>query len=65
MHNSRGFGNVASKVFLTPGLIERMETLGSNRAVFIIPEGESYPLSKVVTATGLRTFLDGMSESIA
>lgn len=43
---------------LTPGLVESMETLGSNRGFIVIPEGESYPLSKSVTAISLREFLD-------
>ena len=43
---------------LTPGLVESMETLKADRGVIVIPEGESYPLSKTVTATGLRSFLE-------
>ena len=42
---------------LTPGLVESMETLGSKRGVIVIPEGEAYPLSKTVTASGLKSFL--------
>lgn len=43
---------------VTPGLVESMKTLGAKRGVIIIPEGESYPLSKTVTASGLRHFLE-------
>jgi predicted AAA+ superfamily ATPase len=42
---------------VTPGLVESMETLKADRGAIIIPEGESYPLSKKVTATGLLPFL--------
>lgn len=42
---------------LTPGLVESMETLQANRGVIIIPEGESFPLSKSVSAMGLLSFL--------
>ena len=43
---------------LTPGLVESMQTLGAHRGFLVIPEGDAYPLSKAVTAVGLRTFLD-------
>lgn len=43
---------------LTPGLIESMETLGSKRGVIVIPEGEIFPLSKTISASGLRAFLE-------
>jgi len=46
---------------LTPGLVESMETLKADRGLIIIPEGESYPLSKSVTATGLLSFLNTYS----
>ena len=46
---------------VTPGLIESMQTLGSNRGVIVIPEGDPYPLSPTVTATGLRPFLETLS----
>lgn len=46
---------------VTPGLVESMETLKASRGVIIIPAGESYPLSKSVTATGLRSFLQTTS----
>ena len=42
---------------VTPGLTESMNTLGAQRGVIIIPEGESYPLSKTVAASGLLSFL--------
>lgn len=43
---------------VTPGLTESMNTLGAEKGVIIIPEGESYPLSRTVTATSLRHFLE-------
>jgi len=46
---------------LTPGLIESMATLKADRGVILIPEGEPYPLSKTVTATGLLPFLKTLS----
>lgn len=46
---------------LTPGLVESMGTLKANRGVIVIPDGEPYPLSKTVTATGLRAFLKTFS----
>jgi hypothetical protein len=39
-----------------------METLGSKRGFIVIPEGDPYPISKSVTATGLRPFLESISE---
>jgi predicted AAA+ superfamily ATPase len=45
---------------VTPGLVESMETLGSKRGVIVIPEGDPYPLSKSVTAIGLRSFLESI-----
>jgi predicted AAA+ superfamily ATPase len=47
---------------VTPGLVESMETLGSKRGFIVIPEGDPYPISKSVTATGLRPFLESISE---
>lgn len=46
---------------LTPGLIESMETLRANRGVIVIPDGDPYPLSDKVTATGLLPFLQTVS----
>jgi len=43
---------------VTPGLVESMATLGATRGVILIPEGESYPLSRSVTACGLVRFLE-------
>ncbi|MGB1130493.1 MAG: ATP-binding protein [Haloferula sp.] len=43
---------------VTPGLVESMKTLGSDRGVIVIPEGESYPLSNQVAAIGLSQFLE-------
>lgn len=42
---------------LTPGLVESMETLKADRGVIVIPEGESFPLSKSVSAMGLLSLL--------
>ena len=44
---------------VTPGLVESMETLATKRGVIVIPEGDTYPLSKSVNATSLRSFLEG------
>lgn len=46
---------------LTPGLVESMKTLRADRGVIVIPEGESYPLSKTVSATGLLSWLKTMA----
>jgi predicted AAA+ superfamily ATPase len=46
---------------LTPGLTESMRTLGANKGVIIIPQGDSYPLSRTVTAAGLHNFLESGS----
>jgi predicted AAA+ superfamily ATPase len=43
---------------VTPGLIESMKTLGATKGFVLIPEGESYPLSKTITASSLRYFLE-------
>jgi hypothetical protein len=43
---------------VTPGLVESMATLGATSGVILIPEGESYPLSRSVTACGLVRFLE-------
>jgi predicted AAA+ superfamily ATPase len=45
---------------LTPGLRESLETLRADRGVIVIPEGEAYPLSERVTATGLWAFLKSL-----
>jgi predicted AAA+ superfamily ATPase len=45
---------------ITPGLLESMTTLGARRAVIVIPEGEPYPLSRNITASGLRHFLESI-----
>ena len=42
---------------ITPGLIESMRSIGAQRAVIIIPRGETYPLSETVTASALDDFL--------
>ncbi len=46
---------------VTPGLIESMETLRADRGFIVIPHGESYPLSKTVTAMGLAGYLQTIS----
>lgn len=46
---------------ITPGLLESMTTLGARRAVIIIPEGDPYPLSRNITASGLRPYLESIS----
>jgi hypothetical protein len=43
---------------LTPGLDESMQTLEAHGGFLVIPEGDAYPLSKTVTAIGLRAFLE-------
>ena len=43
---------------VTPGLIESMKTLKAKRGVIIIPQGDAYPLSENVAASGLRQFLE-------
>ena len=42
---------------LTPGFIESMETLGASRGYYLIPEGDSFPLSASVEAQSLAQFL--------
>lgn len=42
---------------ITPGLTESMRTVGAQRAVIIIPRGETYPLSEKVTVSALDDFL--------
>lgn len=46
---------------VTPGLIESLQTLRADHGFLIVPEGESYPLSKTVTAIGLADYLRGLS----
>lgn len=46
---------------LTPAFLESMKTLGATRGTYLIPEGESYPLSESVTAASLSGFLSSMS----
>lgn len=43
---------------LTPGFLESMETLGATRGFYIIPSGDSYPLSPKVEAVSLVEFLE-------
>lgn len=42
---------------LTPAFRESMATLGAIRGTYLMPEGESFPLSENVNATGLLPFL--------
>jgi len=42
---------------LNPGFIESMKTIGATKGYFIIPEGDSFPLSENVTAMCLSDFL--------
>lgn len=42
---------------LTPAFVESMETLGAARGYYIIPDGDSYPLSPKVDAVSLLEFL--------
>jgi len=46
---------------LSPGLVESMQTLGAQRGIIVIPSGESYPLSKSVSACGLVELLESLS----
>jgi hypothetical protein len=45
---------------VTPGLIESMETLRADSGFIVIPEGESYPLSKTVSAISLAEYLQAI-----
>jgi hypothetical protein len=42
---------------LSPGFVESMKTLQATKGYYIIPQGESFPLSKTVTAISLSDFL--------
>jgi predicted AAA+ superfamily ATPase len=42
---------------LTPAFLESMKTLGATRGTYLIPEGETYPLSESVNATSTPNFL--------
>ncbi len=42
---------------LNPAFRESMKTLGAKQGTFLIPQGESYPLSESVTAMSLPQFL--------
>jgi hypothetical protein len=42
---------------LTPAFVESMGTLGAARGYYIMPVGESYPLSPKVGAVSLLEFL--------
>ena len=46
---------------LTPAFLESMKTLGAIRGTFLIPQGESYPLSESVAATSLSGFLASLA----
>lgn len=45
---------------VTPGLIESMETLRADCGFIVIPQGESYPLSKTVSAISLAEYLQAI-----
>lgn len=42
---------------LTPGFLESMKTLQATKGYFIIPQGETFPLSESVTAFSLSDYL--------
>jgi predicted AAA+ superfamily ATPase len=42
---------------LTPGFVESMKTLQAAKGYYIMPKGETFPLSESVTATSLKNFL--------
>lgn len=42
---------------ITPGFIESMKTIEATRGLFIIPEGEAYPLSETVMAISIRELI--------
>lgn len=46
---------------LTPAFTESMKTLEATRGTFLIPHGDSYPLSESVSAMSLTHFLDSLS----
>jgi predicted AAA+ superfamily ATPase len=45
---------------LSPGFVESMKTIQASRGVFIIPQGESFPLSDTVSAMSLPEFLSDL-----
>ncbi len=45
---------------LTPGFIESMKTIQADRGILLIPKGDSFPLSKQVTAMSLPEYLHHM-----
>lgn len=48
---------------LTPAFLESMRTLGATRGTFLMPLGESYPLSESVNAMSLPAFLSTLSST--
>jgi hypothetical protein len=42
---------------LSPGFVESMKTLQATKGYYIIPQGETFPLSESVTAISLAGFL--------
>jgi predicted AAA+ superfamily ATPase len=42
---------------LTPGFLESMKTLEATKGYYIIPQGETFPLSESVTAISLSDYL--------
>ncbi len=45
---------------LTPGFLESMHTLGASRGYYLIPEGDSFPLSASVEVQSLSEFLSSL-----
>lgn len=45
---------------LTPAFRESMTTLGADRGTYLMPSGETFPLSETVTATSLPSFLSSL-----
>jgi len=48
---------------LTPAFRESMTTLGATRGTYLIPSGESFPLSPAVTAMPLASFLTSLEKN--
>jgi hypothetical protein len=44
---------------LTPAFLESMKTLGATKGIYLIPEGDDFPLSAQVVAMSLRSFISG------
>lgn len=46
---------------LSPAFIESMKTIGATHGIYIMPQGDSYPLAKDVTAMSLTSSLQELS----